>query len=145
MAAKQSSEGLDDVVIDFYGALFDRIFSEPFRAQIAGRLKAKAVLRQVEESADAASQSLIRLFQNVRLDSRVVTDILGGLAPLADRITLNDIANPNVTPEELVDTVIPHLPFPGSVGRAGHDAHVIAIRPVGIDRLVLHAHQRLGT
>ncbi len=85
MAAKPSSEGLDDAVIDFYGALFDRIFSEPFRARIPGRLKAKAVLRQVEESADAASQSLIRLFQNERLDSRIVTDILGGYAPLADR------------------------------------------------------------
>ncbi|MEE8501453.1 MAG: NACHT domain-containing protein, partial [Kiloniellales bacterium] len=122
MAAKQSSEGLDDAVIDFYDSLFDRIFSVPFRARIADRLKAKAVLRQVEESADAASQSLIRLFQNVRLDSQVVTGILGGFAPLADRIALDDIANPNVTPEELVDSVIADLPCPDSVGRAGHDA-----------------------
>ncbi len=122
MAAKQSSEGPDDDVIDFYDSLFDRIFSVPFRAQIAGRLKAKVVLRQVEESADAASQSLIRLFQNERLDPRVVTGILGGFAPLADHIALDDIANPNVTPEELVDTVIAHLPCPDSVGRAGHDA-----------------------
>jgi hypothetical protein len=76
MAAKQSSEGPDDEVIDFYDSAFGRIFSVPFRAQIAGRLKAKAVIRQVEESADAASHSLIRLFQNLRLDSRVVTDIL---------------------------------------------------------------------
>ncbi len=92
MAAKQSREGLDDGVINYYDSLFDRIFSVPFRARIAGRLKQKAVIRQVEESADAASQSLIRLFQNVRLDPRIVTDILGGFAPLADRIDLEDIA-----------------------------------------------------
>lgn len=122
MAAKQSSEGLDDEVIDFYDSLFGRIFSVPFRAQIADRLKEKAVLRQVEESADAASQSLIRLLQNERLNSQVATGILGGFARLADRIALDDIANPNVTPEELVDSVIAHLPCPDSVRRRGHDA-----------------------
>ncbi len=122
MAAKQSSEGLDDAVIVFYDSLFGRIFSEPFRARIADLSKERAVVRQVEESADAASQSLIRLFQNERLDPRIVTDILDGYAPLADHVGLEDIANPNVTPEELVDTVIADLPCPETVGRAGHAA-----------------------
>ncbi len=80
MATKQSSESLDDDVIVFYDSLFGRIFSVPFRAQIADLSKERAVLRQVEESADAVSQSLIRLLQNERLDPRVATGILGGLA-----------------------------------------------------------------
>ena len=122
MTANASSEDLDDEVINFYDSLFGQIFSEPFQAQIANRLKEKAVLRQVEESADAASQSLIRLFQNERLDSRIASGILCGFEDLADHVGLDDIANPNVTPEELVDSVIADLPCPESVRRAGHDA-----------------------
>ncbi len=122
MAANASNEDLDDEVINFYDSLFSKIFSEPFRAQIANRLKEKAVLRQVEESADAASQSLIRLFQNERLDSQVASGVLGGIEELADHVGLDDIANPNVTPEELVDSVIADLPCPESVRHAGQDA-----------------------
>lgn len=88
-----------DQVVDFYYGLFDRIFSEPFRPRIAERLKRDAVIRQVQDSAGAASQSLTRFFLNEQLNEQQVANILGGFATLNDRLKLDDIANPNVTPE----------------------------------------------
>jgi hypothetical protein len=55
---------IEDQVVDFYYALFDRIFSESFRLRIDQRLKRDAVMRQVQDSAGAASQSLTRFFRN---------------------------------------------------------------------------------
>lgn len=121
MAENPPSQDLEDDVINFYGALFGQIFYEPFRGLITGRLKQKEVLRRVDESADAAAGSLTRLFQNQQLDSSVVSAILGGLEKLTDHIGPDQIANPNVTPEELVNTVLAHLPCPDPVSREGHD------------------------
>ena len=42
--------------------LFERIFSEPFRQRIPDPIRRKAVIRQIDESADAALQSLTRFF-----------------------------------------------------------------------------------
>jgi hypothetical protein len=50
---------IDDQVVDFYYELFGKIFSAPFRARLsAERRKRDTVVRQVEESASAASCSL---------------------------------------------------------------------------------------
>lgn len=84
-----------DQVVDFYYGLFDRIFSEPFRPRIAERLKRDAVIRQVQDSAGAASQSLTRFFLNEQLNEQQVANILGGFATLNDRLKLDDIANPS--------------------------------------------------
>jgi uncharacterized protein YerC len=47
-----------DQVVEFFDDLFTHIFADAFRPQIADVLRRKAVLRQVQEAADAASQSL---------------------------------------------------------------------------------------
>jgi hypothetical protein len=85
---------IDEQVIEFYNALFDRIFSQPFQPQIARRLRRNAVLRQVEEAADAASQSLTRFFLNSQLSEQQVAAILGSFSTLSDLLTLQDIAIP---------------------------------------------------
>jgi len=113
---------IEDQVVDFYEELFDRIFSEPFRSRIERRLRSKEVIRQVEASADAASQSLSRFFLNQQLTEKQVADILKGFARLGELITLENIANPNVTPEEVVEGVLPELPCPEAVQQAEHDA-----------------------
>jgi hypothetical protein len=119
-----------DQVVGFYYALFDRIFSVPFRPRIPERLKRDAVIRQVQDSAGAASQSLTRFFLNEQLSDEQIANILKGLAALGDRLKLDDIANPNVTPEEVADALLPELPCPQVIQQAGHAA---------IHRLALHS------
>ena len=58
---------INDQVVDFFDVLFGRFPSEPFSERILERLKRWAVVRDVEESADAASQSLTRFFINEQL------------------------------------------------------------------------------
>jgi len=111
-----------DQVVDFYYAFFDQIFSEPFRSRIAERLRRDAVIRQVQDSAGAASQSLTRFFLNEQLTEDQVASILAAFARLQDKLTLDDIANPNVTPEGVVDRLLADLPCPTMVRQAGHDA-----------------------
>ena len=113
---------IDEQVVGFYDVLFGRIFSEPFRSRVAQPLRRRAVMRQVEESADAASQSLARFFLNRQLTEQQVADVLGGFAALGDLLKLDDIANPNVTPEAVVDGLMPDLPCPETVRGTGHDA-----------------------
>ncbi|MFL6211878.1 MAG: NACHT domain-containing protein [Pyrinomonadaceae bacterium] len=103
---------IEDQVIDYYYALFERIFSDPFSALITERLRRDAVLRQVQESAAAASQSLTRFFRNEQLTTQQVAAILTGFGKLADLLKLADIANPNVTPESVVENLLPRIPCP---------------------------------
>jgi hypothetical protein len=107
---------IDDQMVDFFQALFDAIFSEPFRVRIKERLKRNQVIRQVEEAADAASQSLTRFFRNEQLTPVQVASVLESLSPLADRLSLDRIANASVTPESLVAELVPELPC-----RVGND------------------------
>lgn len=111
-----------DQVVDFYYALFDRIFSETFRPRIAERLKRDAVIRQVQDSAGAASQSLTRFFLNERLTEQEVANVLESFAALGGRLKLDDIANPNVTPEAVVNALLSELPCPHAIQQAGHKA-----------------------
>ena len=81
---------IDEQVIDFYHALFERVFSELFRPRINDRLKRNAVIRQVEESANAASQSLTRFFLNAPLTDQQVADVLEGFASLSELLQMAD-------------------------------------------------------
>ena len=53
------ASSIDDRVLNFYDELFDRLFSEPFRAILTERRRLNPVIRQVEEAAEAASSSAV--------------------------------------------------------------------------------------
>lgn len=122
------SSSIDDQVLDFYGELFDRLFSDPFRTHISERRRLNVVIRQVQDAADAASSSLTRFFQSQKLSEATVEGILAGFVAMADLLALNDIANPNVTTEEIVENLLSRLPCPQTVQQT-HDA---------VYRLALH-------
>ncbi len=111
-----------DQVVDFYSALFGDIFSASFQQRITDRLKQKAVLRQIEEAADAASQSLIRFYLNERLPEQQVANILYRFSELSNLLKRNDITNPNIARETIVETLLGHLSCPESVQEAGQAA-----------------------
>lgn len=116
------SAAISDQVIDFYQALFGAIFSAPFAPAIADRLKRNAVIRQTEEAADAASQSLVRFFLNERLTEEETAAVLAGFAGLPALLKLEVIANPNVSPEALAEELLQKLPVPGAVRRSKREA-----------------------
>lgn len=91
-----------DQVIGFFASHFERIFSDPFRSAIPDLLRRRGVLRQVDESADAASQSLTRLLINEQLSNAEASHLLQGLEPSIAALNLERIANPNISPEALV-------------------------------------------
>ena len=107
-----------DQVVVFYSTLFEQIFAEPFRDQINDLLKRKAVTRQIEEAADAASQSLTRLFRNEQLSEQQTAQILEGYQLLSALLTLADVSNPNVPPEVLVENLRDRLPCSSEVEQA---------------------------
>jgi len=121
---------ITEKVVDFCTELFERIFSEPFRSRIAEPLRRRAVVRQIEESADAASQSLTRFFLNQKLTEKQVAAILDNFAPLLDRLKLDDIANPNVTPEAVVEGLLAVSQRPAIARQAGDGA---------VSRVALHS------
>ena len=79
-------------VVTFYNTLFDQIFAEPFRSEISDLLKRKGLKRQIEEAADAASQSLTRFFVNEQVGEQQTAHMLDGYAPLADLLALADVS-----------------------------------------------------
>ncbi|HVR07589.1 MAG TPA: hypothetical protein VMW75_06030, partial [Thermoanaerobaculia bacterium] len=111
-----------DQVVDFYQMIFSRLFSDPFQRQIKDRLQRNQVVRQIEGVADAASQSLTRLFSNQRLDEDEVVAVLAGLGPVADFLKLDDLANANLTPETMVPALLEKLHVPESVSRKDREA-----------------------
>jgi hypothetical protein len=113
---------VEDQIVDFYYSLFETIFTEPFRNKIPERLKRDAVKRQIEDAAGAASQSLTRFLLNEGLTSEEAASLLKGLGPLYDLLKLEDIANPNIPPEIVVDELLPKLPCPSDVRNAGRQA-----------------------
>ncbi|MFY9571249.1 MAG: hypothetical protein WAV20_07630 [Blastocatellia bacterium] len=100
------STAIADQVVGFFDELFGRVFSDAFRPNIRDVLRRKAVVRQVEEAADAASQSLTRFFRNQQLTEQQAANILEGFAPLSSSLTLEQISNPNVTPEAVVKELL---------------------------------------
>lgn len=113
---------IGDQVVDFYAELFERVFSSRFRDAISDRLRSRAVLRQVSEAADAASQSLTRFFLNQQLPEASVADILAGLDGLGELLDLSRIANPNVAPESLAEELLVALPVPAPLRETDHEA-----------------------
>src|SRR5262245_2855741 len=112
-----------DQVVDFFDILFTHIFSDAFKPQIPDVLRRKAVTRQVEESADAASQSLIRFFRNQQLTEQQTADILEGFAPLATLLKLTDISVSNVTPEGIAEDLLAQsLSIPEAVQQAKQES-----------------------
>jgi hypothetical protein len=99
---------IDDQVLDFYTDLFDRLFSEPFRKLITDRRRLNVVIRQVEDASDAASSSLTRFLQNQNqtLSEVAVERILTRLRPMSEILSLQNISNPNVTTEAIVETLL---------------------------------------
>jgi hypothetical protein len=66
---------IDNLVVEFFDGLFQRVFSDKFETRISQRRKLQEVTRQVQESADAASQSLTRFFLNQQLKEEQITII----------------------------------------------------------------------
>ena len=115
------SSSIDDQVLDFYNALFEHLFSEPFRARISERRRLKEVIRQVEAATDAASSSLTRFFVNQKLSEETVAGILAGFEAMGSLLQLENVSNPNVTTEEIVEDLLSRLPCPHPVQKT-HDA-----------------------
>ncbi|MEJ6481439.1 NACHT domain-containing protein [Nostoc punctiforme UO1] len=121
---------VDDQVLDFYATLFDLIFSEPFRGRISEQRRLKPVIRQVEAAADAASSSLTRFFLNQKLSEATVEEILRGFAAIGELLELENIANPNVTTEEIVENVLSRLPCPQTVQQTHGPVYRLALYTV---------------
>lgn len=113
---------IEDQVIDFYHELFEQVFSERFRPQIADRIRRNAVIRQVEESADAASQSLTRFFRNEQLTEPQTAGSLSGFVSLPSLLKFETIANPNIPPESVVEDLLTKMPCPKAIRQARQDA-----------------------
>lgn len=119
---RMSSSTLDQVV-DFYELLFKRIFLASFGPRILDRLKRDEVKRRVEEVAGAASRSLTRFLGSQQLTDVQVAGILESFDPVGDTISHEDIANPNLTPEAIVEDLLRRLPScPESLRQTGQDA-----------------------
>ncbi|MDJ0901412.1 MAG: NACHT domain-containing protein [Xenococcus sp. MO_188.B8] len=112
---------IDDLVLDFYYELFTSIFSEPFREDISDRRKRNKVIRQVEEAADAASASLTRFFQYQKLTESQASAILKSFQQLGNLLSLEDVANSNVTTEKIVEDLLTKLPCPSTL-QTTHEA-----------------------
>ena len=121
---------IEDQVVEFYYDLFDRIFTEPFSQRIRQRLKRDAVKRQVEESAGAASQSLTLFFNTQETPENIAAEILESCAAVPSFVALEDIANPNVPPETLVDDLLGKLPTGDALEETEHGV---------VYRVVLHS------
>ncbi len=122
--------GITERVVNFYTEVFDRIFSEPFRSGISDTLRRRAVVRQIEESADAASQSLTRFFLNQKLTEQQVVAVLALIDPLLARLKLDDIASPNISPEAVAENLLASSPRRAAVHHGGSDV---------ISRVALHS------
>lgn len=113
---------IEDQVVDFYNELFEQVFSERFRPQIAERIRRNAVIRQIDEAADAASQSLTRFFVNEQLTELQAVNILNGFANLASLLALDRIARPNLAPESVVEELLTEMPCPHALQQSRQDA-----------------------
>jgi len=121
---------VDDQVLDFYAELFNNLFSEPFNECISDRRRLNDVIRQVGAAADAASSSLTRFFLNQKLTEAEVEYILRGFAAVGDLLRLENIANPNVTTEEIAENVLSHLPCPQTVQQTHEAIYRLAVYTV---------------
>lgn len=123
--------GVEEQVVGCFATLFDRIFSQPFRELISSPLRSRAVVRQVEAAADAASQSLTRLFRSEGLGPEPVARVMAGFAQLPEILDLDRVSNPNLSPEELAIRIAEELPAPtGLVGPQQEAVYRVALHSV---------------
>ena len=108
--------------LDFHADLFARVFAGPLTGRIKDRLRLRAVQRQIEDAADAASPWLNRFFKNRKLGSKEAQAMLKGLAPLAEAIGLDELANPNISVDALSQRVLAELPVPKAIRSADKEA-----------------------
>jgi hypothetical protein len=112
---------IDNQVLDFYGELFEHLFSNPFRNHISERRRLNEFLRQVGEATDAASSSLTRFFVGQKLSKTEVAEILSGFQKMGQLLSLEDISNSNVTTEAIAEDLLSRLPCPQTV-QISHNA-----------------------
>ncbi|MDC3952782.1 NACHT domain-containing protein [Polyangium jinanense] len=111
-----------DLVVDFYQELFRSLFSSPFAEDLRReRLKRDAMRRQVEEVANAASQSVVRLFMTEELNEPQVRAIVEGWAALSSTLRLPDVSTSGSNPEELTERLLPALGCPPAVQTNRHE------------------------
>lgn len=124
---------ITDQVIDFYNALFVRIFLEPFSNRITDRRRRDAVRFQVLEAAGAASQSLERFLISQRHTGAEVECVIGNLVPIIGGLSLEQVANPYIAPEKLVEDLL-NLPAASAALHA-----VAAADQEAVFRVALHS------
>jgi hypothetical protein len=100
----------DQFVLEFYNTLFEQLFTAPLANEIGNVYKSRSVKRQIEEAADAVSQSLARFFTSQQLQETDVQSILAGLSKLPELIQLENIANARETPESIFQSLMEKMP-----------------------------------
>lgn len=113
---------VEEQVVQFYRALFERIFSKPFAGEIERPLDRGRVTRRIEELADAASQSLTFFFASRGLTKEQASGVLSGLSKLGDLLKLSDVERPGVPAASVIKKVSAGLAPQESGGQAGADA-----------------------
>src|ERR1700754_1588055 len=106
------AQSIAEQVVDFYQALFKGLFTEPFSPLVSDPLKRNAMRRQIEEMADAASQSLTRYLTNERATIKQVAQVLACLDGMRVAVLLEDIANPRLTPENIIEAKLQNVSCP---------------------------------
>jgi NACHT domain/NACHT N-terminal Helical domain 1 len=101
---------VENKVVDFFNELFNWIFAQPFCDTIESRIRRNSIKRQIEEVADASSQSLFRFFANQRMGANEVRKLLKFTSDATKNLKLEDVANVHVSPEELADRLLSKLP-----------------------------------
>jgi energy-coupling factor transporter ATP-binding protein EcfA2 len=140
---------LQQRVVDLYEALFQSIFSEPFTIDITDIIKQRAIGRQVEEVADAASQSLQRVLEDLQPAESELDWLLGALGGLVSVITADNVSSPSASPDRLARDALQRLPAPPAfLGTEGGMRYRVALNTV-LQTLtqvgpVLAEWQRLG-
>jgi len=109
------ASSVQDQVVDFYYDLFGRVFSARFQVAIADRLRRDTVVREIQTAAGAASQSLTRFFINEKLTDGQISAILQGFGSLGNVLALEQISNPNETPEAVVERLLASGSLPDAV------------------------------
>lgn len=118
---------IEDRVLDFYNELFYKIFTEPSSQKIDTKKRFNEVKRQIESTSDAASSSLTRFFLSQQLSIEDVDTILAGFEQLKDLLKLEDLANSYVTPEEIVENLLPKLPCPQTIQTTQESVYRLAL------------------
>jgi len=112
---------LQNHVVQFFGDVFQRLFTARLLSDIRTELDRKRVARQIEELADTASQSLSRFLSKKDLSEATLRGLLDGLRPLTEVYDWERIANPNETHEVVAAELLESVQIPSCVTAARHE------------------------